>query len=138
MLWLTSNIILSIYKSLTRSHLEYCVRLWSLKRILYSLEKGRKEQQVIRRLQQLPYVHLLKWVGLSILEKRLRGDMIEAYKILHGMESTGRQRPFPIILGLKLKGERFRIDNKKYFFTHLWNSLPQDVITDSPQDSPLP
>ena len=63
--------------------------------------------------------------------KRLRGDMIEVYKIMHGMEDVDRET-FPPSLKILDPGEADWGDKMKYFFIQcivkLWNSLPQDIV----------
>ena len=51
---------------------------------------------MIKRLEHLPYDRMLDQLGLFSLEKkRLRGDMIEVYKIMHGIENVDRETFFP-------------------------------------------
>ena len=70
-------------------------------------------------------------------KRRLRGDMIEGYKIMPGVEretffslsqNTRTQWGHP----MKLVGGRSRTNKRKDVFTQhvvkLWNSLPQDVV----------
>ena len=48
---------------------------------------------MIKALEHLPYAGRLHQMGLSSLEKRrLRGDMIEVYKIMHGIENVDREK----------------------------------------------
>ena len=73
-------------------------------------------------------------------KRSLRGDMIEVYKIMHGVENVDRETFFSLSQNtrtqwgqpMKLIGGRFRTNKRKYFFRQhivkLWNSLPQDVV----------
>ena len=70
--------------------------------------------------------------------RRLRGDMIEVYRIMHGVENVDRETFFFLSHNTrtwshptKLIGGRFKTNKRKYITQHivkLWNSLPQDVV----------
>ncbi|KAK3090279.1 hypothetical protein FSP39_010600 [Pinctada imbricata] len=91
-------------------------------------------------LKNLTYEERLKSLELPTLRfRRLRGDIIEVFKILTGIYdkrvcsdlfelnlSSTRGHPF------KLKKKRSRLDVRKHFFTNrvidIWNSLPESVV----------
>ena len=89
----------------------------------------------------MPYKERLKELKLPTLKyRRIRGDMIEMYKILTNrydaqvtlkthMCNDKRTRGN----SLKLKTERCKYDLRKYFFscriTNTWNSLPDNVVS---------
>ena len=113
---------------MVRPHLEYYVQLWSphLKKDIIKLEKVQKgATKMIKGLRHLPYEGSLHQLGLFSLEKRrLRGDMIEVYKNIHGVENVNRESFFSLsqntrIQGhpMKLTGGRSRTNKRKYFFT---------------------
>ena len=90
--------------------------------------------------QHLPYEGRLHQLGLFSLGKgRPRGDMIEVYKMMHGVGNVERETFFSLSQNtrtrghpMKLIGGRSRTNKRKYFSTQhiveLWNSLPQDVV----------
>ena len=69
----------------------------------------------------------------------MRGNLIETYKILTGLERIDAGRMFPMVWesrtrshNLRIQGRSFRMELRRHFFTQkvvsLWNSLPQEAV----------
>ena len=75
-----------LYKSLVRSRLEYCVQAWRpyLVKDIELMEKVQKWMaRMLPDLKNMSYPEKLKLLGLTRLEsRRLRGDLIEVFKIV--------------------------------------------------------
>jgi len=82
------HILLSLYKSVVRPHLEYCSPAWSpyYKKDKDLLEKiQHRFTRMLPELRNLQYSERLNKLGLWTLEERRnRADLIEVYKILNG------------------------------------------------------
>ena len=89
----SKDIILPLYKSLVRPHLEYCVQVWRLhliKDIKLIENVQHRATRMIRELKGHTYEERLTALNLTTLEaRRLRGDLIEMFKILKGFDKTG-------------------------------------------------
>ena len=138
---------ISLYKVYIRPHLEYAVQAWSpwTQKDINLLEDV--QRRVIRMTSGLKggsYEDKLKEVGLQSLEnRRLRGDMIQTWKILHNhddvIESTWFTRVNHIanrttrlsagIYNIQLK--HANLETRRNFFslrvTNSWNSLPDSM-----------
>ena len=138
---------LILYKSFIRPHLEYAIQAWSpyIKRILNIWKKIQKIQRratkLVQGLGSLPYEKRLEALKLTSLEKRrLRGDLIEVFKLVTGKENIDYTCLFQLddtcydTRGhkFKLKKYRSRLDIRKNFFSNRvvshWNSLPSHIV----------
>jgi len=135
---------LVIYKSFIRTHLEYCVQSWNPHFVKDEevLEKiQRRATKCVKSLKNKEYTERLRYLGLTTLKRRrIRGDLIETYKILTGKENVNRDTFFHLIdserqlrgHGLKLHKRRCRLDKRKFFFSqrvvNSWNCLPEFVV----------
>ncbi len=131
-----------LYQSMVRVHLDYVSSVWSpyKKKDIQSLEKvQRRATKQVPGLSSMPYPDRLKSLDLPTLTyRRLRGDMIEVYKIVHEIYDPDAALSLPRSVGptrgnsLKLFQQRSTKDIRKHYFTNrvvkIWNSLPDDVV----------
>ena len=77
-----------LYKAVVRPHLKYSNSVWCpFKK--GDIENIEKVQKLIISLKKLPYPERLRQLKLPTLKyRRLRGDMIEVFKIIHNYYDT--------------------------------------------------
>jgi len=136
------EIIIPLYKSIVRPHLEYCIQAWRphYKKDIEKLEAvQRRTTKIISGMEGLSYEERLKKLGLPSLEyRRIRGDLIEVFKIYKGWTNLNFHDFFTPAASnlrghkLKLFKTRFNTDVGKFTFANrvidMWNSLPEDLL----------
>lgn len=135
-----SEVMLKIYKSMIRPHLEYCVQLWSPLPshgnwgVILAIENvQRKFTRLIDNIGLLPYKVRLEKLGLTtLLERRARGDLIETFKIVNGLSDYGSNLFKFSRSGANLiskPGDQHKL--RHAFFSrrviNYWNKLPAQV-----------
>ena len=139
----SEEIIFQLYKSLIRPRLEYCIQAWCphLRKDIGLLEKvQRRATRLIYSLHDLPYYDRLKIFKLTTLvTRRVRGDLIEVFRIINAFEEVDFNISLKIASSTNLRGHslklykhNLRLDTRKYFFSQrvidMWNKLDTDVI----------
>jgi len=101
----------------------------------------KKATKILPQLEHKNYTERLIACKLPTLHfRRIRGDMIETYKILSGKYDRSATPTLPVAgpavtrgHNLRLHKFRARCDLRKYYFTNrvvnIWNSLPSYVIS---------
>ena len=137
--------ILTLYNALVRPHLEYAVQFWSpsLRKDIERLESVQaRATKLVPSIRHLGYQRRLDCLNLFSLEKRrLRGQLIETFKILKGIDKIDHNSLFTLSSnqtrtnGWKLELKRFNTTHCGNFFSYkipsLWNRLPADVVNSS-------
>ena len=133
------RLIIPLYISLVRPHLEYCIQAWRPHMIKYidKLERvQRRATRLISEISQLRYEERLQQCRLT---RRIRGVQIEVFKIMHGYEKLNKGMFFRIKNdsitrghSLALVKRHSRLDIRKYTFSQRvlndWKKLPEECI----------
>ena len=144
--YLDKTIFTRLFKSLVRPHLEYANSVWypSLKKLKILVENvQRRATKLLPCCSGLEYEDRLKRLDLPCLAyRKLRGDIIECYKMYTGKYDSEITPPICRVNEIHDRhtrgGERnlhkvkYKKDIRKYFFrnrvVNIWNKLPTKVI----------
>ena len=141
--YLDRTTFLHLYKGLVRPTLEYGVVVWSpqYQHDIDALEAvQRRASRMVPVLRHLDYESRLKALNLPTLTyRRLRGDIIDVYKYLHGILTFSHDMFNKDLYegtrghSLKLFKDRSKRELRRHFFSqrviNIWNSLPDTVVT---------
>ena len=152
---LDEKTFIPLFKSMSRSQLDYASVIWNPYKEKYNeqIEKvQRRATKTLPNLKHLSYVERLKKLKLPCLKyRRIRGDLIEVYKIITGSYD---EHILKNILKTKedsgvrhsrrghnfmLKTQTYKTKYRKNFFslriTNIWNKLPHHVVNASSLNS---
>lgn len=134
--------VMTLYKSLVRPHLEYAVQFWSPS---YRCDIERLERIQARATKLVPEIRnkgyarrLLDLDLLTLEQRRLRGQLIETFKIIRGHSTLDPTKIFSFNTnptrnhGYKLDIPRFRTNKFRDLMTvkvcSVWNALPEELV----------
>ena len=132
-----------VYPSYVRSHLENSVQVWSphLLGDIDRLEKvQRRATKSVRGLRDYSYEERLKMLKLhSLSKRRLRGDLIEVFKMVRGLSGLKFDDFFQYAEQGSTRGHRFKLfkmrsnfNKRLVFFSQRvineWNGLNESVV----------
>ena len=140
-----SDVMVRAFKCLVRPHVEYCCQAWSPKArhgnwstILELEHVQRLFTRMVRGVENFSYRERLDKLGLTtLLERRMRGDLIETYKIVNNFNNYGSpffnvsQRTGNLIVRPNKKNMDFFAERVVFF----WNKLPEFVKNSSSVNS---
>ena len=139
----SKDIMVKLYKALVRPKQEYCVQSWRpfLRKDIDSMERvQRRATKLVTECKGLSYESRLKTLALiSLEERRTRGDLIQVFKLIKGIDNVDYRTFFQISDGSRTRGHRFkivklrsRLEIRRHFFSQRvvneWNRLPSLVV----------
>ena len=148
--WITRSLIcrnkfvmLNIYRTLVRPHIEYAVQVWNppashgyWKLILKLEEIQRSFTRLTDGIGLLPYSERLRILQLTtLLERRMRGDLIETFKITSGKVDYGKD-----LFRISRSGTKILKDGRgdgvlSNRVANYWNKIPAEVKEASSVDA---
>jgi len=109
----TTEIMLCLYKSLVRPHVEYCSSVWSpyIKKDKFQVEQIQQRfTRIFSELIDKPYDVRLDILGLWSLEGcRSRADLIEVLKIVKAFCNVNHNLFFDIDSTSRIRGHSYKI-----------------------------
>ena len=144
--YLDVHMFKAIYPSMIRSHMEHAVQAWSpqLRKDINLMELvQRRATKLVQSLRNEPYEERKRVLDLTSLEeRRMRGDLIEVFKIIHGFEGLQRDQFFKLeseMHSYQTRGHEWKIfasqvssaRRRRFFDVRIieqWNHLPAEVV----------
>ena len=127
----------------------YTCGLQAMSKTSNALNRSNAELKLVYSLRHFSYDELLKKVGLTTLQtRRLRGDLVETYKILTKKERVDNSQFFQFAdpsynlrgHSMKLYKSNVRLNSRKVFNQRVidaWNDFPQHVVMHHPSKRQL-
>ena len=148
---MTADVFLQLHKALIRPHLEYASCIWSphLKKDMDAIEWiQRRATKLVPEIRSLSYNQRLKHLKLpTLLFRRQRSDMLQVYKILHGLDHLNEdtrcpvcpnKRMFQISATERTRGHSLKLYKQEatgiraHFFASRvindWNNLSEETV----------
>jgi len=152
---MTPQLLKILYTAFVRPHLEFAVAASNpYSRIdIDKIEKvQRRATRLIPSYRHMSYKDRLSVLNLTSLEtRRIRGDLIQAYKIINKIEIVSWSEPHVLRVGvsnkIKTRGHHLKMtrefvqncEQRHHFFTNRivshWNALPSEVVCASSVNS---
>jgi len=142
----SEEVIRKLYCAYVRPHLEYCIQAWSpsYEKDCWLLERVQKRAtKMVNGISNLAYEERLKKLNMfSLRYRRLRGDLIEVFKFVNGLERGYLGEMFEFNRNDAIRGHKFKIKVnhsrtrlRQTFFTNRvvehWNQLPENIVSSS-------
>ena len=147
--FLDSHMFAPLYKALVRSHLDFASSVWApymVKHVELIEKVQRRATKQIPELKGMTYPERLRKLRLPTLSfRRLRGDLIEVYKILNGVYDTAEVAPVVKLWkdmaprsgtrghSKKLYPQQAKTQLRKNSFAlrvvKFWNELPESIVS---------
>ena len=142
----SEEIIRKLYCAYVRPHLEYCVQAWSpsYEKDCWLLERVQKRAtKMVSGISNLTYEDRLKKLNMfSLRYRRLRGDLIEVFKFVHGQDQGYLRDMFEFNRNDAIRGHQFKIKvnysrtrlRQSFFINRVvehWNQLPDTIVGSS-------
>jgi hypothetical protein len=136
----------TLYKAKVRSTLEYASPVWSpsTKKDARKLEAVQaRATKILPTVRNLTYPQRLRRLGIPSLEyRRIRADMIQIWKLLHGVDRLEPTRVLPPLLRSSCRGHSLRLSKERstshkysnvlrHRAINSWNSLHEEVVSAS-------
>ena len=138
--YIDREVFIKLYKALVRPHLEYGNIVWNpnFKRQSVALEKvQRRATKLLYECKDKPYAERLAYLNIHSLKgRRLRGDLIETYKIANKITDIDFKKLFTLTNTNKTRNiegklilDHCRTNIRKNFLSQrvvqCWNRLPE-------------
>ena len=123
-----------LYMSLIRPHLEYANVVWGPK---YKLDQQKIERvqrratKLIENIKDLPYQDRLRALNMpSLQHRRLRGDMIETFKIITGVLNVDKETFFKSSRNVGTRGHCYKLYKQHASTFQKQNSFSNRVVNE--------